>query len=111
MLKFTAMKRFLRAARRASLTFWWRLSPENRRAFKALPLIFIAIAATTLPLHTWILAGIGFTYFAPTIAAAGRDHDSIDGIAVLNLFLGWTLIGWVIAMSWACARPRFRQQA
>ena len=40
-------------------------------------------------------------YFWPTFYAAKRQHKNIKSIAVLNLFLGWTLIGWVAAFVWA----------
>jgi len=40
-------------------------------------------------------------YFLPTII--GRDKRDAAGIILLNLFLGWTVIGWVIALIWACA--------
>ena len=39
-------------------------------------------------------------YFLPTII--GRDKRDAAGIILLNLFLGWTVIGWVIALVWAC---------
>jgi hypothetical protein len=39
-------------------------------------------------------------YFLPTIVAA-RHHNS-SAIFILNLLLGWTFIGWVIALVWAC---------
>ena len=43
-------------------------------------------------------------YFLPAII--GRDKRDAAGIFLLNLFLGWTVIGWVIALTWACsARP------
>jgi len=43
-------------------------------------------------------------YFIPTIAAHGKENSS--GIALLNLFLGWTFLGWVGALIWAaCAKP------
>jgi hypothetical protein len=42
-------------------------------------------------------------YFLPTIIA-GRHHNS-SAIFVLNLLLGWTFIGWVIALVWACTKP------
>jgi len=38
-------------------------------------------------------------YFLPTIM--GRDKRDASGIFLLNLFLGWTVIGWVIALLWA----------
>lgn len=40
-------------------------------------------------------------YFAPTINAFEKKHRSRSGIATLNFFLGWTLIGWVIALAWS----------
>ena len=42
-------------------------------------------------------------YFFPTIVAVlMRSHRNGGAILVLNLFLGWTLLGWVIALIWAC---------
>lgn len=38
-------------------------------------------------------------YFLPSII--GRNKANINAIIVLNLFLGWTLIGWVVALIWA----------
>jgi hypothetical protein len=40
-----------------------------------------------------------YIYFIPAII--GRKHDDATAIAVLNLFLGWTLVGWVLALLWA----------
>jgi hypothetical protein len=40
-------------------------------------------------------------YFLPWIVAKSRGHGSSLGIFFLNLFLGWTFIGWVIALAWA----------
>lgn len=39
--------------------------------------------------------------FFPFLAAAGRRHPATAGIGVVCLFLGWTLIGWVVALAWA----------
>lgn len=41
-------------------------------------------------------------YLLPTFEAWKREHKSLSAIALLNIFLGWTLIGWVAAMVWAC---------
>jgi hypothetical protein len=43
-------------------------------------------------------------YFLPSII--GKDKRDALGIFLLNLFLGWTLIGWVVAFLWACASER-----
>ena len=40
-------------------------------------------------------------YFLPAIAAHGRQHSG--AIFLLNLLLGWTLVGWVAALVWAAA--------
>jgi hypothetical protein len=46
-----------------------------------------------------------FAYFIPAIVAFGREHHNKGGILALNLFLGWTLIGWVGALVWALTNP------
>ena len=40
-------------------------------------------------------------YWLPTIIALVRHAPSARGIALLNFFLGWTGIGWVVALIWA----------
>jgi Superinfection immunity protein len=42
-------------------------------------------------------------YFLPTII--GRYKHDATGIFLLNLFLGWTVIGWLIALIWAISAP------
>jgi len=36
-------------------------------------------------------------YFLPSIL--GKKHKNFSSIFVINLFLGWTLIGWVVALA------------
>lgn len=43
---------------------------------------------------------IGF-YLLPTIVANVRKHRNTGAIFVLNLFLGWTFLGWLIALIWS----------
>lgn len=46
--------------------------------------------------------GFGFVlYFLPSIIAVARSKRDTTAIFVLNLLLGWTAIGWVIALVWA----------
>jgi hypothetical protein len=54
---------------------------------------------------TWLslyCASLGFiAYWAPTLAANSNRHRNRAAIGMLNLFLGWTFIGWVAALLWA----------
>ncbi|HUO24291.1 MAG TPA: superinfection immunity protein [Candidatus Aquilonibacter sp.] len=46
--------------------------------------------------------GFGFVmYFLPAIIAFARSKRDATAILLLNLFLGWTMIGWVVALVWA----------
>jgi len=46
-----------------------------------------------------------FVYFVPTIVAYSRRHRNTLAIFILNLFAGYTLFGWVVAMIWAVYKP------
>jgi hypothetical protein len=47
-------------------------------------------------------------YFAPAIVAFDRGKRNARAILAFNLFLGWTLFGWMIALVWACGRKPAR---
>ena len=56
------------------------------------------------------LTGLGFAtlivmvllaYFVPSVIAGARHHHQTGAILVLNLLLGWTLLGWIAALVWA----------
>lgn len=50
----------------------------------------------------WFIAFVLlFPYFLPTIIAILRRKANTGGIFVLNLLLGWTLIGWIGALVWS----------
>jgi Superinfection immunity protein len=40
-------------------------------------------------------------YLVPTTIAVNRKHNNVAAIAVLNILLGWTFLGWVVALVWA----------
>ncbi len=40
-------------------------------------------------------------YWAPTIIAFVRKHPSAPAILALNLFFGWTFVGWILCLVWA----------
>jgi len=46
--------------------------------------------------------GFGFfMYFLPSIIALMRSKQDIFAIFLLNLFLGWSVVGWIVALVWA----------
>ena len=40
-------------------------------------------------------------YLLPTYEAWNKKHTNLTAIALVNIFLGWSLLGWVIAIVWA----------
>ena len=53
----------------------------------------------------WFLIFAVVMYFLPAII--GHHKRDSAGILLLNLLLGWTVIGWVLAFIWACvSEPR-----
>lgn len=49
-----------------------------------------------------ILFLIVLIYFAPSVVAKGKKNW--QAIFVLNLIAGWTFVGWVVALVWACTK-------
>lgn len=40
-------------------------------------------------------------YFLPTVIALAGHRRNTPAIFLLNLLLGWTFIGWVVALVWS----------
>lgn len=53
-------------------------------------------------LTAWIIAIITLGYMLPWAIAATRGKSNSGAIGWLNLLLGWSIIGWVIALVMAC---------
>ncbi len=47
-----------------------------------------------------IIIGLGI-YFIPTFVAYDRKMKNKESVLWLNLLLGWTFIGWVVALIWS----------
>lgn len=65
--------------------------------------------------NLWPLALVLFVaacvYLLPSVVAASTRHRYTAVIAVVNVFLGWTIVGWLIAFVWALINPVSRPQA
>jgi hypothetical protein len=44
-------------------------------------------------------------YFIPAGLASSRKHHNTGAIFAVNLFFGWTVIGWLVALIWALTNP------
>ena len=51
------------------------------------------------------------SYFVPTIVAFSRGHLNTTAIFVMNIFLGWTFLGWVGALVWSFTSNTRERQA
>jgi len=40
-------------------------------------------------------------YFLPSMIARCRNHCNELSINIINLFFGWTLLGWVVCLAWS----------
>ncbi len=76
---------------------------DKRRAEQAERERAAASAETWREVRVWtfwiVLSAIGLSiYFLPTIIAVNRKKTNAGAIFALNLFLGWALVGWVVAL-------------
>lgn len=65
----------------------------------------------TLPLAQLIVALVfimcaTFLYFLPTFVAIRRKSPKTSAVVVLNVFLGFTFIGWIVALILASKAPQ-----
>ncbi len=59
--------------------------------------------------HPFFLLVSLFLYFLPAFLA--RNKPNFTAILLVNLFLGWTFIGWIVALIWALSSEPQRQVA
>ncbi|GGG92598.1 MAG TPA: superinfection immunity protein [Oceanicaulis sp.] len=55
-----------------------------------------------------ILVLILVGHFLPTLIALLRGHHNGFAIFLTNLLLGWTVIGWVVALIWSTTATQRR---
>lgn len=68
----------------------------------ALILAFFALVDMTNIITATIIVISIIIYFTPSIL--GENKKNSMSILMLNLFLGWTLIGWVVSLVWAVSK-------
>ena len=51
-----------------------------------------------------IIVGSAIVYFIPTMIGYDKHKRNAGAIFALNILLGWTFIGWVVALVWALTK-------
>ena len=52
-------------------------------------------------LELLLVVSIFAFYFLPTLIAFLRQHKNKLAVFLLNLLLGWTVLGWVVSLVWS----------
>lgn len=99
------------------LSRFWNDSCERETGFlsgmSCIPMI--CLVPSLIPLSYWLAFTVLYTdknyflimtilfiiYFIPPIMAEKRRHHNKMAISLLSLLLGWTVIGWFIALIWS----------
>ena len=70
-------------------------------------LLAVLLAGYT-PDPRWIVLAVVIVpplYFLPAVLAASKKHPRGLELFLVNLLLGWTLVGWFACLVWAAAAP------
>ena len=57
-----------------------------------------------------LLLVLYFVYMAPTMIAVARCRPNAAIIFAANVFLGWTVVGWIAVFVWALKRENISRQ-
>jgi hypothetical protein len=95
-----------------------RVTPKSHQAIETPPAFAQSTPPVTPAVNTSPDPGVPYfglalvvltllIYFIPTLVSGARGCKAHGGIVVVNIFLGWTFIGWVVALAWAASgEPR-----
>jgi uncharacterized membrane protein YqaE (UPF0057 family) len=70
--------------------------------------VLLVTSSGSSPVVGFILLAV--LYFIPTIVAASRKTPNSGSIFVVNLLLGWTMIGWIAALVKAITTKTYAAQ-
>ena len=84
-----------RSSRRPVFFYAAGKKPENREPLQCGLRTHVRIGREA-SMHFLIFCGV--VYFLPAIVAAVRHTHNATGILLLNVFLGWTVVGWFVAL-------------
>lgn len=71
----------------------WR-GPQIRTDQRPISVVLVVVA--------WVLTLFTLGYLLPWAIAESRGRSNHGAVGLINFFLGWSLIGWVVALVMAC---------
>lgn len=69
-----------------------------------MPPFLFALELGTVAFYGFWCASLLLFGLAPSWIALIRHHPSTRAIIATNVLAGWTGVGWVVALVWACRR-------
>lgn len=79
--------------------------PAQRYRLLLIPLVLGLLIPFSSPVEgVQALAVLLFAYAVPTIVTLARKIRNGPAIIVVNVLLGWSIIGWIVALVWASTR-------
>jgi uncharacterized membrane protein YqaE (UPF0057 family) len=67
--------------------------------------ILESLGVTAMDHSLFLLFTLAVLYFLPTVVAMFRGIKTPQGPILLNILLGWTILGWIAALIWAACAP------
>lgn len=52
-------------------------------------------------MRLFYFVAVAVLYFVPTIIAESKGKRNKNAVLMLNILLGWTFVGWVVALVWS----------
>lgn len=74
--------------------------------YVAAPLTDQQVPSTPVVVVSWVLTVLGAFYLLPWAIAASRGKANQWAVLLVSFFLGWTIVGWVVALVMACTAHR-----
>lgn len=79
-----------------------RYAPQQQYAYGSTTIMTRPAPNVALIVIAWVIATVTFFYMLPWAIAATRGKSNQLAIGLVNFLLGWSLIGWIVALVMAC---------
>src|SRR5215204_2976422 len=78
---------------------------QGLTALGAIVVLIIAVIGFNSENMRTLIGGLALLglYGLPIVIGVARKHSQIAPIALINVLLGWTVIGWIGALVWSVA--------